>query len=346
MREPPMHLSDDAIRSGLQLHYGLEVTDLTFLPLGHDASAWVYRVQAQDETSYFLKVRLSLPNPTSLLVPRYLHDHGVTQVIAPLPTLAQHLWAMIEDASYVLILYPFIAGTTGMDHGMTDQQWITYGAIVRQIHETRVTAELAQAMRQEQFSLASITLIDKVDAHIEQQIVTHPAEQEIARFWVAKRPQIALLKQHLLDLTQQVAQAQLPWALCHADIHTNNVLLDDHQQVWIVDWDETMLAPRERDLMFVIGGGISRSLVGIEQEQLFMQGYGQVTADPLALAYYRYAWAISDISEYAAQVLFRDDFGDETKRAGVTSCISLFEPGEIVDLAFGSLTSDPTDRHA
>lgn len=345
MREPPMYLSDETIRAGLELHYGLAVDRLVFLALGHDSSAWVYQVDGQDGTRYFLKVRLNLANPTSLLVPRYLHDHGVEHVIAPLPTLHQQLWASIEQAGYVLILYPFVAGSTGMQQGLSDQQWIAYGAILRQIHATPIAPELAQVMRQEQFSLASIDLLDRLDAHIEGQTFTEPAEQELASFWRGQRPQIAVLKQRLAALAPQMSQRELPWVLCHADVHTGNVLVDADQQIWIVDWDETMLAPKERDLMFVLGGGISRALVGASDEQLFAEGYGEVAVDSLALAYYRYAWAVSDLSEYGAQVLFRDDFGAETKRAGVTSFISLFQPGEIVDLAFGALTSDPADRH-
>jgi Ser/Thr protein kinase RdoA (MazF antagonist) len=42
--------------------------------------------------------------------------------------------------------------------------------------------------------------------------------------------------------------------LCHADLHTWNVLVDSVGDLWIADWDEAVLAPRERDLMFVVGG--------------------------------------------------------------------------------------------
>src|SRR5205085_9283021 len=108
MREPPVNLSNDTLCVCLHTHYGLAVADLTFLPLGHDSSAWVYHVRTADDTPYFLKVRKAVTNPSSLLVPRYLHDHGVAQVIAPLPTATQTVWAEVDV--YALILYPFIAG--------------------------------------------------------------------------------------------------------------------------------------------------------------------------------------------------------------------------------------------
>src|SRR5436309_14623958 len=116
MREPPVDLSDDTLRASLGAQYGLAVADLRFLPLGHDSSAWVYRVRTADGTAYFLKVRQAVVNEPSLLVPRHLHDQGIRQVIAPLPTATQSLWAEVDG--YALILYPFVAGSTGMDIGM------------------------------------------------------------------------------------------------------------------------------------------------------------------------------------------------------------------------------------
>src|SRR3954447_20134977 len=132
MYEPPVDLPEATLEAALRTHYGLAVTATTLLSLGQDTAAWVYRVQTADDASYFLKVRTSVTNVPSLLVPRYLHDHGVAQVIAPLPTTTGALWTEVEG--YALILYPFVAGSTGMAQGMAPAQWRAYGAILRQIH--------------------------------------------------------------------------------------------------------------------------------------------------------------------------------------------------------------------
>lgn len=120
MREPPANLANDVVRVALAEHYGLDVIELAFLPLGHDASAWVYRAQSAEGRAYFVKIRTRVSNPAALLVPRYLHDHGVTRVVAPLPTRDGGLWAAAGE--YALILYPFVAATTGMTQGLTTEQ--------------------------------------------------------------------------------------------------------------------------------------------------------------------------------------------------------------------------------
>jgi spectinomycin phosphotransferase len=335
MREPPANLPNDTLCACLRARYELIPTELTFLPLGHDASAWVYRVRAADGGVYFLKVRLSVTNEAGLAVPRYLQDHGVARVIAPLPTATGALWATAGD--YALMLYPFVAGVTGMERGLADQQWIDYGALLRQVHDTAVTPELARIIRRDTFTPNGADLLRRLDAHIDARRFDDPAAQALATFWQARRTEIRTLLDRAEDLGRRLAATRPALVLCHADIHTANVLVDADGQAWFVDWDETILAPRERDLMFVIGG-ISSRLVEPREEALFFQGYGAITVNPLALAYYRYAWAISDISEYGAQVCFRPDFGSVTRQAGLDGFISLFQPGEIVALAVASDT--------
>jgi spectinomycin phosphotransferase len=290
-----------------------------------------------DDTTYFLKVRRRVTNKPILFVPRYLHDQGLAQVIAPLRTNTQTLWTEVDG--YALILYPFVAGTTGMDHGMALSQWIAYGAILRQIHATSLPPDLAQLMQRETFVPAGAGLARDLEAHIGGQTFADPAAQTLATFWHERRDEIHTLVERAEELGRRLAQRAPQFVLCHADIHTANVLLDADGQVWIVDWDETVLAPKERDLMFVVGSGISDRLVGPRDEELFFRGYGATTLDPLALAYYRYAWAVGDIGAFSAQVFFRPDLGQITRRTAVDLFMSLFLPGQIVALAFASTST-------
>ena len=157
----------------------------------------------------------------------------------------------------------------------------------------------------------------------------------MAAFWRADRTTIRLLLRNAHYLGHSFEELFPPLVLCHADIHTNNVLIDDNGRLWIVDWDEAMLAPRERDLMFVIGG-IHESFVNDRQERLFLDGYGTFAASPAGLAYYRYAWALGDIGSYGEQVFFRPDLGEASVADSATRFLGLFEPGSIVDIALRS----------
>lgn len=334
MREPPVDLSADTLAAAVRTHYGLAVTTVGFLPLGHDSSAWVYRVQAQDGAAYFLKVRQGVTNAAGLLVPRYLHAHGIAPVVAPLPDVRGALWAQV--AGYALILYPFIAGATGMAQGLSEAQWIAYGTILRRIHSTVIAPELARALRRETFVPAGAATVREVDRHIGARRWADPLAQEVAALWRERGAVIRTLVSRAEELGAHLARTAPPCVLCHADIHTDNVLLGADGRVWIVDWDETVLAPKERDLMFAVGGGISRALVGEREEALFLRGYGATPLDPRALSYYRYAWAVNDIGAFAAEVVGRPDLGAVSKQTALDIFKRLFQPGEIVALALAS----------
>jgi spectinomycin phosphotransferase len=73
--------------------------------------------------------------------------------------------------------------------------------------------------------------------------------------------------------------------------------------VFVIDWDEVMLAPKERDFLWVRE----------PHAGAFFQGYGQEEIDWMALTYFLWERVIQDVIECAKDVCFRDDLGEETK---------------------------------
>ncbi|HEV8190014.1 MAG TPA: aminoglycoside phosphotransferase family protein, partial [Ktedonobacterales bacterium] len=58
--------------------------------------------------------------------------------------------------------------------------------------------------------------------------------------------------------------------------------------------------------------------------------------DWLALAYYRYEWAVQDIGGFAELVFLHDDASEETKAEALSISRYLFQPGKIVTAAYAS----------
>ncbi|HMQ29748.1 MAG TPA: aminoglycoside phosphotransferase family protein [Chloroflexaceae bacterium] len=328
MREPPALIAPESLAAAVRAAYGLE-TKLSFLPLGHDSSSWVYKAQPAAGPPRFLKLRAGPLNEPALRVPRLLHSLGVPGIVAPIPTLAGALWA--AAGPYALTLYPFVAAESGMAAGLTHRQWIAYGEALRQIHAAPVPPELAALMRRESFVPPGADVVRRADAAL-RAASAEPSARALAALWRERRAEIMHLLARAEALGRELAHRRPPLVLCHADIHTGNVLRDGDERIWIVDWDETVLAPKERDLMFVVGG-ISRQLVGPREQALCLQGYGPAQLDQGALAYYRYAWAVSDTAAYAADVLFRPDLGPVAREEALAGLARLFAPGEIVNIA-------------
>jgi spectinomycin phosphotransferase len=332
VREPPTDLSLEILRARVSTDYGLAIDGLEFLPLGHDSSAWVYRATSA-QGDYFVKVRRALLNLAGLAVPRFLVESGVERVVAPLPTIDGRL--STASGRYVVIVYPYVSSMTGLRHGMSDEQWREYGRALRQVHETSPTAPVTSLLRADAFEPDGAAALRRIDEYASGRDFDEAGRVASARLWGEKRSDIRALVERAEELGRQIAAFELPPVLCHADIHTNNVLVAGNRDIWIVDWDETMLAPRERDLMFIVGG-ISNEFVDTRREALFFEGYGAVQVNRAALAYYRYSWAVSDIASYGEQVFLRSDLGEADQREAAGRLSSLFEPGEIVQIAFES----------
>ena len=327
LEKPP--LEDEKIIASLGNSYCLTVTQLEFLPLGHDSYAGVYRVHGNGQT-YFLKVKRDTVDELSVSLPRYLKEQGIEQVVAPLPTITQELWGRVEDFS--LILYPFIEGKSGMALGLSDSQWIKFGAVLKQLHTIRLSPELENRMAKETFVPHPqwSAVAKQLQASIVNQTYHNPSEKELAAFWKDKHPEIGRSIDRTEQLGRRLRDKSLDFVVCHADIHTNNLLIDSQGRLFIVDWDQPILSPRERDLMFVMVGGYVPSE---REEALFFQGYGKAELDPLALVYYRYARVVEDIGSFGEQV-FLTDASLETKQDSVAKCMSLFAPHSIVEAAY------------
>jgi spectinomycin phosphotransferase len=334
MLEKPA-LPDTRIVAGLREAYGIAAAGLDFLPIGYDANAWVYRVTADDGAEYFLKVRRGQLNAPGLLIPRFLRDQGIESVVAPLRAADDRPWAALDG--FKLVLYPYLAGENGYYAGLSDAQWMAFGTTLRQIHAVDLPADLAAQMRVEAFVSRHAPIVRALSARIAagEFAGTDPHQRELASFWQARQAEIDWLLDRTEALSGQLRARPMEPVVCHADIHTHNVLIDGEGRLWIVDWDETLLAPRERDLMF-IGAGIDGPKHGPRETALFYQGYGDVIPDPLALAYYRIEWAVQDLGEFGMQVFEADDVGAETKADAVRLVKGMFQPGHSVDRARAS----------
>ena len=136
MLEKP-DLNDEKIKTCLQTAYGIQVAQITFLPIGADPNTAVYRASESNGVSYFVKLRSGDFNAAAVTVPRYLGDLGIQQVIPSLPTQTGELWA--ELPPFKVILYPFIDGKDGFTVDLSDQHWVAFGAALKRFHTTSTT---------------------------------------------------------------------------------------------------------------------------------------------------------------------------------------------------------------
>lgn len=332
MLEKP-NIADARISACLKDAYGLSVARVVFLPLGADQQTAVYHALADDGAAYFVKLRSGAFDPLTLIVPHLLRQQGIEHVIAPLAAQSGQLWTPLDD--FKLALFPFIDGQDAYQVAMADVHWLTLGRALKAIHVAGIPAHVRAQIRQEDYADNWRVIVRRFVALAEDDRTHDPVTSQLAAFLRAKRDTITKLVERAESLAAILRGRQARLVLCHGDIHAGNVLIGASGAFYLVDWDTLILAPKERDLMFV-GGGLFMNMRTPEQEEtLFYQGYGETDIDPVALAYYRYERIVQDIAAFGEQILLSEDGGDD-RELGLRLLLSQFLPGQVVEIAFRS----------
>ena len=326
MLEKPT-ISDQLLISRLQEEYNLRVVELTFLPLGADMGTAVYRV-AGDGTAYFLKLRKGF-DEIIVTVPLFLKSQGIQEIIAPFETRSKQGWA--DFGEYKMILYPFIEGKNGFQMDLTDDHKRELGAALKRIHTTKILPELKSMIPQETFSPYWRERVKEFQRQIEQTSFDDLNAAKLAEFIRSKRSEINRLIERTEALASELQPQSHELVLCHTDIHGANILITNTDEFYIVDWDAPLLAPKERDLMF-IGGGIDDIWKSKRDESIFYAGYGKTDIDFTVMAYYRYERVIEDLAAYGEQLLWTDEGGADREQA-YRRFTGNFDPGSTIEIA-------------
>ena len=278
-----------------------------------------------------MKLRRGEFDPLSVELPGYLSGQGLRPVVAPLPARSDRLWAGL--AGYTAILYPFIDGRDGYQVELLDRQWIEFGAALKRIHTLPLPVGLAARLHRETWSPQWRRMASHSLERAEHEAFAEPVAAKTAEFLKLHRAQTLDLIQRAERYAAALAADPPSAVLCHGDLHAGNLLVCPDGAFFIVDWDDPILAPKERDLMFVGGAQGFRGHTLEEEEDLFYRGYGPAQVDRLALAYYRCERIVTDIALFCQQLLGSDE-GGEDREQSFRYLVSNFQPGNTIEAAY------------
>lgn len=322
-------LESQQIDNCLKVHYGIDVINLALLPLGADINACVFKADAKNHSSFFVKLRHGHHDEINLALVELLVQAGIQLIIPPIKTKQQQ--SMISIEGFHLIVYPFIEGQDGFSYPLSDKQWIKLGKVLRQIHDLEMPIAVREKLRKEIYSPKYRQSVRSLYDQFNTLQVKDEIAEKLSTY--LKQEQKTIL--HLVDSAENLAQKILnlhpKYGLCHSDIHAGNVLINGNDELYIVDWDEPMMAPKERDLMF-IGGGVGNVWNQPHEETLFYQGYGEVMIDKNILAYYRHERIVQDIAEFAEHLLL-STAGGENRKIMFQHFMDMFASRGVVEIA-------------
>lgn len=329
MLEPP-DIPMERIIDCLRVAYDLRIAHIAFLPLGADQNTAVYRAVAEDGAPFFAKLRGGTFDAIAVDLPRFLYERGVAEIIPPLVTTSGQLSA--DLAPHTVIVYPYIEGRNGNEVTLSPGQWEAFGAAVRRLHSAALPPALAAAIPRETYTPRWRESLRASLERAEAGAPVDPVAAQAIPFLPERREEILDLVERTERFARALRARSVPLVACHSDFHAHNILIDGHDHLYIVDWADPILAPKERDLMFPGGAQGFLGYTVEEEERLFFRGYGHAEVDRTALAYYRYERIIQDLAIFGEQLLMTDEGGAD-RRQWLRFLLSALDPDGPIAMA-------------
>ena len=299
-----MTVQVDQVRVWVRADFDVDLVSMEPVDLGTDTAATLWRGVAQDGS--VLAIKWTAGGSTAgPVVSSHLASLGIGNIVAPAHTVDGRLWS--HRGGRRLLVAPWLSGDRAVKHRMDHDQWKAYGAVLARIHAAPRPKDPLPAEDYTHRKVAVAT--HAVNRELRIRRARDHIVQDLATCWQLGLGSRILWLLTCADRLAAQLRAEPPsHVMCHGDPHLGNVLLMDRTP-WLLDWDDAMLAPPERDLVLLTGGMGAFGPQGRDQQAWFDVGYGSADVDPVVLAYYRCTRAVEDVVYFARDILDVDPAG-------------------------------------
>ncbi|MGC1211780.1 MAG: phosphotransferase [Micromonospora sp.] len=292
---------DERLARWVAEDFGLSLVSAVPVGYGADATAELWRATTVDGGEYAVKLSGG-GTSAGLVVTAQLARQGVPGIVAPL-TARDGRVCTIHDGRRLSVV-PWASDERALAGGMGPAHWRAYGQVLAATHAVTVTDELAALPREDHTHAAIGAATRAMDRRL-RAVDDRTADRwtrAVAAHWRDATDELATLLDRVDRLGAELRARPADLVVCHGDPHLGNLLLGPDGRVFLIDWDDAVLAPRERDLMFVTGGVLAFAPVTPAEQAAFFEGYGPVELDRVRLAYHLGARALDDLSSWAGDV--------------------------------------------
>lgn len=302
MLSEPQDLDQAELAALLERHWRLEDVSLRYLPVGFGSHHW----QAEDagSTRWFVTVdeleRSTVGDDGVSVFVRleaafgcaaFLRDDvALDFVVAPLRDESGAIIRRLGER-YAVTVSPFVEGTSGSfgRYDSPDDRRLM-GNVLGRLHVA--TESLPAGLpRTDDLAIPARAALEQALQELDDPWSTGPFAERTRRQLRASAESITAHLERYDELAAGVRRGSDSWVLTHGEPHSSNVIRDERGGLHLVDWDTTLLAPRERDLRMVLDD----DRTGWEE---YVAVAGPATLDEDALELYRRWWDLTEIALY------------------------------------------------
>jgi spectinomycin phosphotransferase len=301
----PRDLDREALADALRRGWSIGAARLDYLPVGFGSHHWEavsadgsrWFVSADDLRAWHHAGRA--PNDVFVELDRAyrtaaaLRDAAGSEfVLAPMPSDGGTVLRRI-GTRYAIRVEPFVDGAGGeSDEFERPDELRRMATLLGRLHAASGSVPPGLPGR-EDFVLpgreALVEAFAQLDTPWDHGPFADPARQLLRVHASGVRERLRAYDQ----LARRVRDERGPWVVTHGEPHSANVIREPGGGLRLVDWDTTLIAPRERDLWMIL----DPDLTGWEE---YRDVSGAVPLDEAALGLYRERWALAEICIYVA----------------------------------------------
>ena len=303
MLTEPSDLDRAALRAVVERHWGLRDVTFDYLPLGFGSHHWealdargARRFVTVDDLEAGFQAGPDADATFAALDRAFrtaaaLRDEAeLDLVVAPLVDDEGVVIRRLSDR-YAVTVSPFIEGTSsvyGSYESADDRRRM--GAVLGRLHAAteHVPAGLP---RREHFEVPSRAGLAEALSDLDRRWASGPFAEPARQLLRDNAQDIERRLGEYDELAVRVRAGTEPWVVTHGEPHRANVILDSQGRVRLVDWDTTLIAPRERDLCMVL----DQDLTGWTE---YVAVAGPASLNQEALHLYRSWWNLADIAVF------------------------------------------------
>lgn len=301
----PRDLDRAELETLLERHWDLRDPQLEYLPVGFGSHHWravdsggVLRFVTVDDLKAGFQAGPGTDGAFAALSRAFRtaaalrDDAELDFVVAPLFDDEGAVIRRVSDR-YALTVSPFVEGESSRSGAYeSGAERRLMGGLVGRLHAAtgHVPAHLP---RTDDFALPSRAELSKALANLDQPWDSGPFAEPARELLRAGAADVRRRLLEYDELAARVGESSDFWVVTHGEPHRANVIRDARGGVHLVDWDTTLVAPRERDLRMVLDG----ELTGWDE---YVAAAGSVRLNQDALELYRRWWPLAEIGIYIA----------------------------------------------
>jgi hypothetical protein len=292
-----------AIRKG----YGLEITDIKFLLRGFGGDC--YRAETSTRTSYFLKLHDPINNQMTaassrafyLPLMQQLHTKNILPNIPHLlPKLDGTLSLGIGDNE--LVITNFITGELVGFGELPELILVQLAEQVGILHNCRDQLEFEYPFIDQFEIVFEQDLLDSFDRLVSLPEPITPGQSLLRESILPHQAQLITHLNRLKQLQAYARKTNKFKVVCHTDIHGGNLMTNKQGNLYILDWENALIAPPEHDLFFFAGEPNFREIFWPH----YTRSFEVADLDLNMLRFYFYRRGLEDIADFILRILHRD----------------------------------------